>query len=94
MRVVWDEPKRQWTLAERELDFASLKPSFFESAMIEPTRDGRLKATGELDGVGYAVIFKPLGIEALSVIAMRPVSRKERRRYEQWQNAKSQRSTD
>ena len=57
---------------------------------LSPTRDGRLKATGELDGVGYAVIFKPLGMEALSVISMQPASRKERRRYEQRQNAKSQ----
>jgi uncharacterized protein len=94
MRVVWDEPKRQWTLAERELDFAWLKPGFFEFAMIEPARDGRFKATGELDGVGYAVIFKPLGVEALSVISMRPAGKRERRRYERWQKAKSQRGTD
>jgi hypothetical protein len=79
---------------EPELDFAWLTPSFFEFAMIEPARDGRFKATGELDGVGYAVIFKLLGVEALSVISMRPASRKERRRYEQWQNSKSQRGAD
>ena len=94
MHVGWDEPKRQWTLAERKLDFAWLQPSFFELAMIEPARDGRFKATGELAGVGYAVIFKLLGTEALSVISMRPASRRERRRYEQWQNARSQRGAD
>jgi uncharacterized DUF497 family protein len=94
MRVVWDEPKRQRTLAERAVDFAWLTPGFFETAMIEPARDGRLKATSELNGVAFAVIFKPLGVEALSVISMRPASRRERSRYEKWQNVKSQRGTD
>ena len=92
MRIVWDEPKRQRTLAERGIDFAWLTLGFFEAAMIEPARDGRFKATGELDGAGFAVIFRPLGSEALTVISMRPASKNERKRYEQSQSAEGQRS--
>ena len=94
MRIVWDEPKRQKTLVERRLDFASLTLGFFEAAIIEPARDGRFKATGILDEVGFAVIFQPLGTEAISVISMRPANKKERARYEQNQNAKGQRGAD
>jgi uncharacterized DUF497 family protein len=52
MRIVWDEPKRQKTLADRRLDFAWLTLDFFESAVIEPAHDGRFKATGILNGMG------------------------------------------
>ena len=89
-----DEPKRQKTLAERGLDFAWLTLGFFEAAMIEPAHDGRFKATGILNGVGFAVIYRPLGTEGLTVISMRPASKKERQRYEQRQNAEGQRNAD
>jgi uncharacterized DUF497 family protein len=94
MRIVRDERKRLKTLAERELDFDWLTLAFFEAAIIEPVRDGRFKATGELDGVGFAVIFKLLGTEALSIISMRPANRKERARYGQSQNVKRKRGAD
>ncbi len=81
LRIVWDEPKREKTLAERGLDFASLTPAFFERARIEPVRDGRARAIGPLDGHCVVVIFKLLGREALSVISMRYASKKERARY-------------
>jgi uncharacterized DUF497 family protein len=81
LRIVWDKPKRETTLAERSLDFASLTPAFFERARIEPARDGRAKAIGLLGGHCVVVIFKLLGQEALSVISMRYASKKERTRY-------------
>ena len=45
--------------------------------MIEPARDGRFKATGILNGVGFAVIYRPLGTEGLTVISMRPGARRK-----------------
>lgn len=79
MRILWDEPKRQTNLQERKLDFADLDLDFFLNALVEPSREGRFKAIGELDGTVMAVIFKPLGSEAISVISMRRASRKERK---------------
>lgn len=80
MRIVWDEPKRQSNLATHHLDFASLTPAFFEAATILPGKRRRFIAVGELNGeIIVAVVFVPLGAEALSVLSMRPASRKERR---------------
>jgi uncharacterized DUF497 family protein len=81
MHVGWDEPKREKTLAERGLDFRRITPEFFEGALIEPAREGRMKAIGLLDDRCFVVIFKLLGSEAVSVISMRYASRKERTRY-------------
>jgi len=81
MRVVWDEPKRDKTLAERGLDFRRITPEFFEGALLEPAREGRTKAIGLLDDSCFVVVFKLLGSEAVSVISMRYASRKERIRY-------------
>lgn len=80
MRIVWDEPKRVRNLARRRLDFERLTPVFFENAAIYAGKKGRLVAVGELDGIIIvAVVFAVLGAEAVSVISMRPASRKERR---------------
>lgn len=78
MRIVWDEPKRLATLDERGLDFADLTPEPFEGAVIVPAKKGRWMAVGRLNGLALAVVFAPLGREAVSVISMRPASRKER----------------
>lgn len=78
MKIVWDEPKRQVTLAGRGLDFADLTPEFFEGAVIVAAKKGRWMAIGRLNGLALAVVFTPLGREAVSVISMRPASRKER----------------
>jgi len=82
MKIVWDEPKRLKTLAERGMDFASLQPEFFAEAEVEGSRDGRFKAIGFLGDDVIAVVFRPLGAEAISIISMRAASRKERRRYQ------------
>jgi uncharacterized protein len=81
MEIIWDEPKRQQNIAKHGLDFASLAVEFFEASTVYPGKAGRLVAIGELDGrIVVAVVFRPLGSEALSVISMRPASRKERNR--------------
>lgn len=81
MKIVWDEPKRETNKRARGLDFADLTIEFFATSIIAPTRQGRMRAIGEFRGRALTVIFKPLGSEAISVISMRPASRKERKTY-------------
>ena len=77
--IVWDEPKRRANIDKHGLDFADLTLEFFESATVYPARGHRLVAVGWLDTrLVVTVIFKPLGAEAVTVISMRPASRKER----------------
>ena len=78
MRIVWDKPKRLANLAKHGMDFAMLEEGFFENAMVVPANDGRLIAIGRHLGIIIAVVFAPLGREAISVISMRPASRRER----------------
>ena len=79
MKITFDEPKRQLNLENRGLDFANLTLEFFESSTVVPAKNGRFKAIGEFQDTILAVIFKPLGTEAVSVISMRHASRKERK---------------
>lgn len=46
--------------------------------MVVPAKLGRWMAIGQLGDTILAVIFVPLGTEGLSVISIRPASRKER----------------
>jgi len=79
MKVVWDEIKRQANLAKHGMDFADLDPTFFEGALIWPSFEARFLAIGVLQGATVAaVVYRPLGAEAVSVISMRRASRKER----------------
>jgi len=81
MKITWDEPKRQMNLAKHGLDFASLTVEFFLSSHVEPAKEGRSLAIGEIDGeIVIAVVFRPLGTEAVSVISMRRANQKERSR--------------
>jgi len=75
MKIVWDEPKRLTNLAKHGLDFADLDANFFSEAALGPTDRGRFAAIGEWAEITITVVFRPLGAEA-----MRPASRKERRR--------------
>ena len=77
MRMVWDEAKRRRNLAKHFLDFNALSIEFFEAATIYPAKRGRFIAISEWNGV-IAVVFARLGTEAISIISMRPASRKER----------------
>jgi uncharacterized protein len=52
---------------------------FFEAAIVYPAKNDRLAAIGVFRGqLVIVVIFRPLGSEAISVISMRPASRRER----------------
>ncbi|MGI6854999.1 BrnT family toxin [Mesorhizobium sp. 1B3] len=80
MKIVWDETKRQTNQTKHGLDFADLDVDFFMNATIYPAKEGRTLALGEFRGeIILAVIFAPLGSEAISIISMRHASRKERR---------------
>jgi uncharacterized protein len=79
MKIVWDERKRLANLAKHNLDFADLDADFFAEAALAPTDEGRFVAIGEWAAIAITVVFRPLGAEAISVISMRPASRKERR---------------
>jgi uncharacterized DUF497 family protein len=79
MKISWDPPKRLANLLKHGHDFASLPRDFFNGAAIIPVRKGRFKAVGSFDGLDVAVIFAPLGREAVSVISMRRANRSERR---------------
>jgi uncharacterized DUF497 family protein len=88
VEVVWDEPKRQANLDTHGLDFAAARDRFpFEEAAIVPTYagpDGRARfvAIGPLEGRLVTIVFSQLGTEAVSLISMRPASRKERHAYD------------
>jgi len=78
MRIVWDEHKRRINRHKHDCDFADLGEDRFEQTIIVPARDGRCKAIGRLSGRMIAVIFEPLGTEALAVVSMRAARRDER----------------
>jgi uncharacterized DUF497 family protein len=80
VKIVWDEPKRLANIVKHDgLDFADLDEAFFEHAMILPGRGKRLIAVGRLRNGVVVVVFVVLGSEGVSVISMRPASRRERR---------------
>jgi len=77
--ITWDNAKRLANLDKHGLDFADLELEFFLDSLVVPVREGRFKAIGPLRRRGViVVVFTPLGSEAVSVISMRPASRKER----------------
>lgn len=78
LMIVWDEPKRQTNLAKHGLDFADLDERFFLASVVVPAKGGRHMAIGHLADGTIAVVFAALGVEGVSVISMRPASRKER----------------
>jgi uncharacterized DUF497 family protein len=79
MRIVWDEPKRLANIARHGMDFADLDDEFFEGSVIVPGKLGRQIAVGRHRSGVILVVFVALGTEGLSVVSMRPTSRKERR---------------
>ncbi len=79
MRIVWDEPKRLANVARHGMDFADLDEAFFEGSVIVPAKSGRLIAVGRHHSGTILVVFVALGTEGVSVVSMRPASRKERR---------------
>ncbi len=80
MKIVWDENKRLRNLAKHHMDFAELDSAFFAGAIIVPSYGRRSVAVSKFKGAAViAVVFRLIGSEALSVISMRPASRKERK---------------
>lgn len=79
MEIVWDEPKREANRVKHGLDFAALDFAFFLSALVRPSHSERYLALGLHQGREVAVVFRPLGTEAISLISMRPASADERR---------------
>jgi len=79
VQIIWDEPKRQANLEKHGLDFADLDKDFFESAVVVTARSGRRMAIGWFGGLGIVVIHVVYGVEAISVISMRPASAAERK---------------
>lgn len=78
MMIVWDEPKRLANLAKHGLDFSDLDEAFFLSSLVVPAKENRHIAIGRLADGTIAVVFAVLGSEGVSVISMRPASRRER----------------
>lgn len=78
MEIVFDPVKQATNKAKHGFDFADLTFEWFETAEITTAKLGRYRAVGLLSGVTVAVIFSPLGSEALSVISMRRAGKSER----------------
>jgi uncharacterized DUF497 family protein len=72
-------PKRPANLASHGMDFADLDEAFFEGSVVVPAKSGRLIAVGRHRGRIILVVFVALGTEGISVVSMRPASRRERR---------------
>jgi len=84
MRLIFDESKRRSNIAKHGLDFGRIEEEFFLTSVVVSTKAGRYMAIGDFEGgIIVAVVFAPLGTEAVSIISMRPASRKERRIYAQ-----------
>lgn len=82
MKIVWDEPKRRANLDKHGMDFADLNEAFFDNALVLAGYRNRWRAIGiNVRGV-ISVIFASRGTEGVSIISMRPASKKERELYE------------
>ena len=82
MHLEVDPPKRVKNLKKHGFDLAEVSIEFFADALVLPGHSGRYRAVGEFEGrIIVVVVFRPLGTEALSLISMRPASRKERTQY-------------
>ena len=82
MKIIWDEPKRIANLDKHGMDFADLNEKFFDTALVLNASGKRHRAIGvNIRGV-ISVIFAVYGVEAVSIISMRPASKRERELYE------------
>jgi hypothetical protein len=82
VKIVWDEPKRRANLDKHGMDFADLNEAFFDNALVLAGYRNRWRAIGiNIRGV-ISVIFATRGTEGVSIVSMRPASKKERELYE------------
>ena len=64
------------------LDFTDLTEGFFATAILRRSHSGRTLAFGRHgDFLVVAVVFRPLGMEALSIVSMRRANTRERRLF-------------
>ncbi|HEX9361533.1 MAG TPA: hypothetical protein VF922_08225 [Bradyrhizobium sp.] len=70
---------------QARLDFRHLDETFIDDALVRPTHSRRWRAIGMNVHSVVAVIFVALGLEAISVIGMRPASKQERKLYAEHQ---------
>jgi hypothetical protein len=69
MKIVWDEPKRLANLDKHGLNFADLDETFFDSALVLPSRQDW---HWQKHAWRNRVVFVALGKETVSVVSMRP----------------------
>jgi uncharacterized DUF497 family protein len=81
MEIVWDEPKRLANLDKHGLDFADIDETFFDNALVIPSRKSKRWVAIGVSIRGVVVVFARLGREGVSIISMRPASRSERSLY-------------
>jgi len=81
--IIWDEPKRKANLVKHGLDFADLTAEFFINAVILAAHSDRLAAIGTLHDGTVTTIYAELGREAISIVSLRPASKKERKAHDQ-----------
>ena len=82
MKIIWDKPKRIANLDKHGMDFADLNERFFDTALVLNAYGKRYRAIGmNIRGV-ISVIFAVYGVEAVSIVSMRPASKRERELYE------------
>jgi uncharacterized DUF497 family protein len=82
VKIVWAEPKRRANLDKHGMDFADLNEAFFDNALVLATYGNRWRAIGvNIRGV-ISVIFATRGTDGISIVSMRPASKKERELYE------------
>lgn len=89
MKIVFDEPKRQATLAKHGFDFADFERCFDrETALVLPTRPSRTGRARYLfigcwnGEVVVLAVVSPLGSEALSLVSLRRADEQERDAYD------------
>ncbi|KFI30429.1 MULTISPECIES: BrnT family toxin [Haematobacter] len=87
MKLDWDDAKRDWTLRERGLDFASVAEADWDSAL---TAEDLREDYAERRFVSLVPIRNRLCVvawcirgDALRVISLRKANTRERKRYEQ-----------
>lgn len=88
MRLSWDEAKRQMTLAERGLDFASAGEMFgVNEYIIEDLRNDygekRFVSLGFINRLLCVVVWTPRG-DGRHIISMRKANDREQKNYKVW----------
>jgi uncharacterized DUF497 family protein len=81
MIIVWDEPKRLANIDKHGLDFADLTEAFFVDALFLPSRNRRWRGIGTNRNGVICIVLARRGSEGLSIISMRPASKRERKLY-------------